>query len=92
MDDVIIIIGNDKAKLQSLNSSLFNELNVKYVGLLKYFFRIELAHSSAGTIVSWWKCTVNLEIEKGYVVSQLNGTPMDANQKLAMEGGGELIQ
>ena len=26
------------------------------------------------------------------MVSQLNGTPMDANQKLAMEGGGELIQ
>ena len=52
MDDVIIIIGNNKAKLQSLNSNLFNELNVKYFGLLKYFFRIELAHSSVGTIVS----------------------------------------
>ena len=43
--DDIIVIGNDEGKIQILETSLFNEFEIKDLVTLKYFLMIEVTHS-----------------------------------------------
>ena len=51
MDD-IIVIENDEREIQKLKTYLCNEFEIKDLGSLKYFFRIEVTRSKRGIFIS----------------------------------------
>ena len=50
--DDIIVTGNDEWEIQRLKTSLSNESEIKDLGSLKYFLRIEVTHSKGGIFIS----------------------------------------
>ena len=50
--DDTIIIGSNQSIIDSFNQFLHSKFKLKDLGPLKYFFGIELAHSSQGIVLS----------------------------------------
>ena len=50
--DDIIVIENDEREIQKLKTYLCNEFEIKDLGSLKYFFRIEVTRSKRGIFIS----------------------------------------
>ena len=50
--DDIALIGNDPAEMEKLKRQLAKEFEIKDLGKLKYFPRIEVAHSIEGIVIS----------------------------------------
>ncbi|CAA6655700.1 unnamed protein product [Spirodela intermedia] len=82
--DDIIITGNDEGEIQNLSNCLTQEFDVKTLGRPKYFFGIEVAHSSKGIFISQRKYITNLLAETRKSACKPANTPIDPNQKLCM--------
>lgn len=50
--DDVIIVGNNSHKIQEIEKCLNEKFSIKYPGLLKYFFGIEVARISNGLVLS----------------------------------------
>ena len=58
--DDIALIGNDPAEMEKLKRQLAKEFEIKDLGKLKYFPRIEVAHSIEGIVISQQKYILDL--------------------------------
>ena len=80
--DKILIIGSDGAEAARLSTTLAAEFDIKALGPLRYFLRLELAYSSRGIFVSQQKYVVDLLMLIGMVDCAPVRTPIDPNLKL----------
>ena len=86
MDD-IVITGSDHDGIQKLKQHLFNHLQTKDLGKLKYFMGIEIAQSNSGVVMSQRKYVLDILEEIGLLDCKLVDTPMDSNVKLVPKHG-----
>ncbi|KAL5553822.1 hypothetical protein UlMin_041223 [Ulmus minor] len=80
--DDIIVMGNDESKSQILRKSLAKEFEIKELGRLKYFLRIDVAQSRLGRFISQQKYITDLLKEKGKLACRPVSTPINPNHKL----------
>jgi Reverse transcriptase (RNA-dependent DNA polymerase) len=85
--DDIIIIGNDNDEIKKVKQLLKNEFDIKDLGTLSYFLRIEIAHSSKGLFLSQRKYVLDLLKETDKLGAKPTGTPIETNIKLGLEDG-----
>ena len=58
--DDIVLTGNDPVEMENLKRQLAKEFETKDLGKLKYFLRIEVAHSIEGIVISQQKYILDL--------------------------------
>jgi Reverse transcriptase (RNA-dependent DNA polymerase) len=85
--DDIIIIGNNKIKIECVKKDLKQKSEIKDFGKLKYFFGIEIAHSHKGLFMSQRKYALDLLKETGKLGCKPTKTPIKTNIKLSTESG-----
>ena len=61
----IVVTDNDKEGMAQLKECLLKAFEIKDLGRLKYFLRIEVVHSKEGTFISQQKYVVDLLKETG---------------------------
>nr|GEZ07334.1 putative reverse transcriptase, RNA-dependent DNA polymerase [Tanacetum cinerariifolium] len=83
--DDMIITGNDKEEMTRLRTNLFKEFEMKDLGRLKYFLRIEVPRSKQGIFICQKIFVLDLLVETGMIDCKLADTPMLVNEKLYME-------
>ena len=81
MDD-LVVIGNDPEERKALHNYLSKEFEIKDLGSLKYFLRIEI----------FWSCSGNFLSERKYALDLLQETRMSGCQPvdISIEGGMKL--
>ena len=85
--DDMIIIGNDPNSIKQLKLLFNSQFKIKDLGKLKYFLRIEVAHSIKGISISWRKYTLDLLAEVGLLGAAFVSMPMRWNLKLSPTQG-----
>nr|GEX83123.1 putative reverse transcriptase, RNA-dependent DNA polymerase [Tanacetum cinerariifolium] len=83
--DDMIITGNDEEEMTRLRTNLFKEFEIKDLGRLKYFLRIEVLRSKQGIFICQKKYVLDLLVETGMIDCKPMDTPMMVNQKLYMK-------
>nr|GFA99024.1 putative ribonuclease H-like domain-containing protein [Tanacetum cinerariifolium] len=83
--DDMVITENDDEEIKRLKEGLFIEFEMKDLGNLKYFLRIEVLRSPKGIFICQKKCKLDLLAEIGMINCKPANTPMMVNQKLFME-------
>ena len=83
--DDIVITGDDQEEVEWPKMLLVEEFEVKDLGKLRYFLRMEIVQSRNRISVSQRKYTLDLLKESGMLGYKLVDTPMDPVRK----GGGE---
>lgn len=81
--DDIIVTCNDKGERKRLKEKLDLELEMKDLGNLQYFLRMEIARSREGILVSQRKYILDLLKETGMLSCKPTNTPMDPYIKLS---------
>ncbi|RVW24085.1 Retrovirus-related Pol polyprotein from transposon RE1 [Vitis vinifera] len=79
------VIGNDLEKRKALQNYLSREFEMKDLGPLKYFLRIEVSRSSEGIFLSQRKYALDLLQETGMSGCQPVDTPIEEGLKLCVE-------
>ncbi|CAA7390863.1 unnamed protein product [Spirodela intermedia] len=79
--DDIIITGDDIEEIKCLGQNLSREFDIKSLGRLKYFLRIEVAYSK-GVFLSQHKYILDLLQETGKLECKPADTPIDPNLSL----------
>lgn len=79
--DDIIITGNHVASIVALKTHLHAEIQIKYLGSLKYFLVIEVARSNKGICLNQRKYALELIDKTGLSGSKPLDTPMGQNLK-----------
>ena len=82
--DDIILTGDDKREQQILSQCLAKEFEIKTLGRLKYFLRIEVAHSRKGIFISQQKYAMDLLKETSKSTCKPASTPIDPSLKLGV--------
>ncbi|KAK3025988.1 hypothetical protein RJ639_042145 [Escallonia herrerae] len=80
--DEIILTGDDIAEIERLKQCLASEFEIKDLGSLMFFLRMEIARSKKGIVVSQRKYAIDLLKETGTSWCHPAEIPMDLNQKL----------
>lgn len=80
--DDVIIVGNDKDKIQQTKSNLDQRFSIKDLGNLKYFLGIEVARTSEGLVLSQRKYTLDILKDSGLQGCRPSAFPMEQNLKL----------
>ncbi|KAK1431416.1 hypothetical protein QVD17_07875 [Tagetes erecta] len=83
--DDMILTGDDKQEMIQLKKNLFAEFEMKDLGRLKYFLKVEVLRSIQGIFICQRKYVLDLLAETGMIDCKPAETPMMANQKLHME-------
>jgi Reverse transcriptase (RNA-dependent DNA polymerase) len=84
--DHIIVTGNNEKEIQTVKNYMKNKFDIKDLGRLKYFLRIEIAHSKEkGLFLSQRKYILDLLKETGKLGTKPASTPMEPNKKLYLE-------
>lgn len=78
----IIMIGDDVNEIGDLKRRLEAEFDIKDLGKLKYFLRMEFARSKEGIFLNQRKYILDLLTEIGMIGCKATETPMDPNVKL----------
>ena len=78
-------------KLPLLKKYLAQEFEIKDLGSLKYFLGIEVARSKDGIFISQRKYVLDLLKETGMLGCKACATPLEPNQKLGDDAGGEVV-
>ena len=86
MDD-IILTGNHGEKIYLLKKLLAKEFEIKDLGNLKYFLRMEISRSNKGIAVSQRKYVLDLLNETWMLGCKPAETPMDTTVKLEESDG-----
>ncbi|RVW60823.1 Retrovirus-related Pol polyprotein from transposon TNT 1-94 [Vitis vinifera] len=85
--DDIILTGDHEEKIDLLKKLLTKEFEIKDLGNLKYFLRMEIARSKKGIAVSQRKYVLDLLNETGMLGCKPAETPMDTTVKLEESDG-----
>nr|GFC62636.1 putative reverse transcriptase, RNA-dependent DNA polymerase [Tanacetum cinerariifolium] len=80
--DDMIITGNDEKEIKKLKEGLFTEFEMKDLGRLKYFLRIEVLRSQHGIFIFQKKYILDLLAETRMIDCKPAKTPMIVNKKL----------
>ncbi|TYK24437.1 reverse transcriptase [Cucumis melo var. makuwa] len=80
--DDIVLTGDDQTKISLLKQRMGDEFEIKDLGNLKYFLRMEVARSKEGISVSQRKYTLDLLTETGMLGCRPADTPIEFNCKL----------
>ncbi|XP_042041415.1 uncharacterized mitochondrial protein AtMg00810-like [Salvia splendens] len=86
----MIITGDDTEEMIELRKNLFNEFEMKDLGLLKYFLGIEVLRSKKGIFINQRKYVLDLLAEVGMVDCKPADTPMVQNHGLQMKENARL--
>lgn len=76
------MIENEDKERQYLSQCLTKMFEIKALERLKYFLRIEVAHSRQGIFISQKKYVTNLLREIGKTTCKLASIPIDPNLRL----------
>jgi len=79
--DVIVVTSNDKTGVKALKRCLITKFEIKELARLKYFFRIDVAHSHHGIFISQQN-VVDLLAETSKFECKPTKTPFKQNHKL----------
>ncbi|KAK3007413.1 hypothetical protein RJ639_014792 [Escallonia herrerae] len=85
--DDIILTGDCIAEMEGLKQCLASEFEIKDLGSLKFFLRMEIARSRKGIAVSQRKYALDLLKETSMSGCRPVETPIDPNQKLGDNKG-----
>ncbi|KAL0556045.1 hypothetical protein IC582_004550 [Cucumis melo] len=80
--DDIVLTGDDQTKISLLKQRMGDEFEIKDLGNLKYFLRMEVAGSKEGISVSQRKYTLDLLTETSMLGCRPADTPIEFNCKL----------
>ncbi|RVW46696.1 Retrovirus-related Pol polyprotein from transposon RE1 [Vitis vinifera] len=83
--DDMVVTGNDPEERKALQNYLSKEFEMKDLGPLKYFLRIEVSRSSEGIFLSQRKYALDLLQETGMSGCQPVNTPIEEGLKLCVE-------
>ncbi|WJZ88029.1 hypothetical protein VitviT2T_007363 [Vitis vinifera] len=83
--DDMVVTGNDPEERKVLQNYLSREFEMKDLGPLKYFLRIEVSQSSEGIFLSQRKYALDLLQETGMSGCQPVNTPIEKGLKLCVE-------
>nr|GEZ11699.1 reverse transcriptase domain-containing protein [Tanacetum cinerariifolium] len=78
-------MGNDEKEIKKLKEGLFTEFEIKDLGRLKYFLKIEVLRSQHGIFICQKKYILDLLAETGMIDCKPAETPMIVNQKLYID-------
>jgi Reverse transcriptase (RNA-dependent DNA polymerase) len=85
--DDMIISGNDEVEIVWLKRKLGKEFEVKDLGQLRYFIRIEIARGAEGIVLSQRKYVLDLLAETGMLGCRPAVAPINQKFKLSAEAG-----
>ena len=85
--DNIILISDDLSELARLKTQLAQSFEVKDLGNLRYFLRIEVARSSHDIFLSQRKYVLDLLTKTGMLGCRSTTTPIEQNHCLTADGG-----
>jgi Reverse transcriptase (RNA-dependent DNA polymerase) len=85
--DDMIVIGNDEKEIAQLNVRLGKKFEVKDLGQLKYFLKIEVACGTEGIVLSERKYVLDLLKETGMLRCKPAVTPIEQKTRLGAEAG-----
>jgi len=80
--DDVIIAGNLLHEFQHIKTILHSSFKIKDLGQLKYFLRLEVAHSSQGISLCQRKYCIDLLTDSGHLASKPVSTPSEPSCKL----------
>ncbi|RVW62922.1 Retrovirus-related Pol polyprotein from transposon RE1 [Vitis vinifera] len=83
--DDMVVTGNDPEERKALQNYLSREFEMKDLGPLKYFLRIEVSRSSEGIFLSQRKYALDFLQETGMSGCQPVNTPIEEGLKLCVE-------
>ena len=86
--DDIVITGNDQNGIKRRKQHLFNHFQIKDLGKLKYFLRIEIVQSKSDVVMNQRKYALEILEETSMLDCKPVDTLMDPNVKL-VPGQGE---
>ena len=82
--DDMIVTGDDQKEIQHLQKYLDTKFEMKEMGELKYFLRIEVAQSKHGIFLSQWKYVFYLLAETGMLDCKHVDTWIEQNHRLGL--------
>ncbi|XP_047979369.1 uncharacterized mitochondrial protein AtMg00810-like [Salvia hispanica] len=85
----MIITGDNVEEIAELRKNLFQEFEMKDLGLLKYFLGIEVLRSKKGIFINQRKYILDLLAEIGMLDCKPADTPMVQNHGLQIKEDGE---
>lgn len=83
--DDVIIVGNNKEKIQEKKTHLDRRFRIKDLDPLKYLLRIEVTQTKEELMLSRRKYTLNILEDSGMLGCKLNSFPMEQNLKLELD-------
>jgi Reverse transcriptase (RNA-dependent DNA polymerase) len=83
----IIVTGNNQIEINCVKKDLKQNFKIKDLGKLKYFLRIEIAHSQKELFISQRKYVLDLLKETDKFGCKPAKTPIETNIKLNIENG-----
>ena len=83
--DDIIITGNDSTEIQGLEEHLDQSFQVKRLGPLKYFLRIEFDRSSDRILMTQQKYILDLLEETKHTKCRISDTHIEVNHRLTLD-------
>ena len=92
IDDMIIIIRDDSASIQSLQHFLSQHFEMKDLGILSYFLGLEVTSSSDGYYLSQAKYACDLLFKSPITDNKTISTPLEYNVKLTPLDGEPLLE
>ena len=84
--DDIILTGDDTGEVERLKKVLATEFEVKDLGQMRYFLRMEVARSRKGISISQRKYVLDLLIETGMLGCKPSDTPIKARNRMESDG------
>ena len=84
--DDIVITGSDFKGILSLKSFLHSQFHTKDLGMLKYFFSVEVMRSKQGILLFQRKYVLDMLSKTGKLGAKPCNTPMAPNVQLNKEG------
>ncbi|GAU39942.1 hypothetical protein TSUD_149520 [Trifolium subterraneum] len=85
--DDIILSGTSLDEIDRIKAILDTNFKIKYLGVVKYFLGLEVAHSKEGISISQRKYCLDLLKDSGLLGSKLASTPLDPSIKLHNDNG-----
>jgi hypothetical protein len=83
--DDTVITGDDVEEIKCLKENLGRAFEVKDLGPLRYFLRIEIARSPKGIVLSQRKYILDLLVDTGMLGCQPCSTPIDKNHQISAQ-------
>ncbi|RDX99830.1 hypothetical protein CR513_17073, partial [Mucuna pruriens] len=80
--DDMVVTGDDEIEKLTLKEKLVPQFEIKELGKLKYFLRIEVAYSKQGIFISQRKYVLDLLKETGKLGCKTSGVPIEQNHRI----------